>query len=51
MGVDWGFAGQVGDVGFSMVFALLIILAVVIWITGLLVNKTTGDKNKTGKGV
>ena len=49
MGVDWGFAGQVGGVGFGMVFALLIILAIVIWITGLLVNKTTSDKNKTEK--
>ena len=49
MGVDWGFAGQVGGVGFGMVFALLIILAGVIWITGLLVKKTTSDKNKTEK--
>ena len=47
MGVDWGFAGQVGGVGFGMVFALLIILAVVIWLTGLVVNRTSPDKNKT----
>ena len=47
MGVDWSFAGQVGGVGFGMVFALLIILAIVIWLTGLLVNKAGGTKNKS----
>jgi len=47
MGIDWGFAGQVGVVGFGMVFALLIILAVVIWLTGLILNKVSTDKNKT----
>ena len=48
MGVDWGFAGQIGGVGFGMVFALLIILALVIWLTGLVVNKKIdADKNKT----
>ena len=46
MGIDWGFAGQVGGIGFGMVFALLIILAVVIWLMGLLVKKTSPkDKN------
>jgi len=48
MGVDWGFAGQVGGVGFGMVFALLIILAVVIWLTGLVVTKTSTGKAGTG---
>ncbi len=46
MGVDWGFAGQVGGVGFGMVFGLLIILAVVIWLTGKVVNKTSAGKNE-----
>ena len=46
MGVDWGFAGQVGGTGFGMVFALLIILAIVIWLTGRLVSKTN-TKNKS----
>ncbi|MFC2002207.1 OadG family protein [Chloroflexota bacterium] len=46
MSIDWGFAGQVGGVGFGMVFALLIILAIVIWLTGLLDNKISADKNK-----
>ena len=39
MAIDWGFAGQVGGAGFGMVFALLIILAVVIWLTGKIVDK------------
>jgi len=47
MGVDWGFAGQVGGVGFGMVFVLLVILAIVIWLTGIVVNKTTSGKDKT----
>jgi len=47
MGVDWGFAGQVGGAGFGMVFALLIILALVIWLTGRLVNKARSDENES----
>ena len=47
MGVDWGFAGLVGGVGFGMVFALLIILALAIWLTGLVVNKIGADKSRT----
>ena len=48
MTVDWGFAGQVGGVGFGMVFVLLIILAIVIWVTGKLCNrsKNAGEENK-----
>ena len=48
MGIDWGFAGQVGGVGFGMVFALLIILAVVIWLVGLVLGKSGMDKSGTG---
>jgi len=47
MGIDWGFAGQVGGMGFGMVFLLLIILAVVIWLTGLVIIKTNTGKEKT----
>jgi len=39
MAVDWGFAGQVAGIGFGVVFALLIILGVIIWLVGLIVNK------------
>ncbi len=53
MEVPWAQAGQVGAVGFGMVFALLVILAGVIWLTGLVVNRTSTGKKKTdntGKG-
>ncbi len=39
MAVDWGFAGQVGGIGFGLVIAVLIILALVIWLTGLVLSK------------
>ncbi len=46
MEVDWGFAGQVGGVGFGTVFVLLIILAVLIWLTGLVLNKIGTGKSE-----
>ena len=46
MEVPWGQAGQVGGVGFGMVFVLLIILAIVIWLTGLVVKKTSAGEAK-----
>jgi len=47
MGIDWSFAGQVGGAGFGMVFALLIILAIVIWLTGRLANRNRGTEEKS----
>jgi len=50
MAVDWAFAGQIGGVGFGMVFALLIILAVVIWLVGLTLGKIgTGKAEDSDK--
>ncbi len=52
MEIPWGQAVQVGGVGFGMVFALLIILAIVIWLTGVILSKIsihvseTSDKKK-----
>jgi len=52
MAVDWGFAAQVGGIGFGTVFILLIILAIAIWLGGLVFGKNntkgsdTGDKRK-----
>ncbi len=37
--VDWGQAWQIGGVGFGVVFAILIILAIVIWLVGLVLGK------------
>ncbi len=39
MAVDLGFAGQIGGIGFGLVFAVLIILALAIWLTGLVLSK------------
>ena len=47
---SWGDAWQVAGVGFGIVFLVLIILAVAIWITGIVVNKIeTREKNKETK--
>lgn len=47
MEVPWGEAAQIGGIGFGTVFALLIILAIIIWLTGLVVAKTTASKGET----
>lgn len=39
MSVDWGFAGQVGGVGFGVVCAVLVILGIVIWLVGMILGK------------
>ena len=44
MAVNWGFAGQVGGVGFGLVFAVLIILALAMWIMGLIFSKIGANK-------
>ena len=48
MAVPWEQAIQVGGVGFGMVFVLLIILAVVIWLTGVILNRIDIRKSGTG---
>ena len=40
--IDWGQAWQIITIGFGLVFAVLIVLAVVMWLTGRLLNKTGG---------
>jgi len=44
MVIDWGFAGQIGGFGFGLVFAVLIILAIVIWLVGLILSKIGAGK-------
>ena len=52
MSVDWGQAVQIGGFGFGLVFVVLIILAVAIWLTGLVTRRIgtggeeTSDKKK-----
>ena len=47
MEVPWEQAIQIGGVGFATVFALLIILAIVIWLTGLAPGKIGTGKSET----
>ena len=49
MAVDWGFAAQTGGFGFGLVFVVLIILAVVTWLIGVVMNRITGGEDKTGE--
>ena len=44
MAVDWGFAGQIGGLGFGLVFAVLVILALVIRLVGLISSRITAGK-------
>ena len=46
MPVDWGFAGQIGGVGFSLVFMILIILAIAIRLTGIVLSKISSEKGE-----
>jgi Na+-transporting methylmalonyl-CoA/oxaloacetate decarboxylase gamma subunit len=48
MAVDWGLAGQIGGIGFGLVFAVLVILAVAVWLTGLIISKIGARKTETG---
>ena len=46
MELDWGYAGQVGGIGFGVVFLLLIILMVVVMLTGTILKKIEARKNQ-----
>ena len=48
MGVDWGLAGQIGGIGFGLVFVVLTVLALAIWIMGLVLNKIGSGKSEPG---
>jgi Na+-transporting methylmalonyl-CoA/oxaloacetate decarboxylase gamma subunit len=47
--VDWGQAWQIGGVGFGVVFGILILLAITIWLVGLVLNKISASKNETAE--
>ena len=42
--VDWGFAAQIAGIGFLTVFAVLGILALVLWLVSLLVGKVVAKQ-------
>jgi Na+-transporting methylmalonyl-CoA/oxaloacetate decarboxylase gamma subunit len=39
MAVNWGYAGQIGGIGFALVLVVLTILAVTVWVVGLLLKR------------
>ncbi len=49
MEVDWGQAWQIGLTGFGLVFGVLVILALVMWLTGWVLHKTGSDADTADK--
>ncbi len=49
MTVDWAQAVQIGGVGFALVFAVLAILALVMWLSGRLLSKLDTDSDIKNK--
>ncbi len=45
MEIDWAQAWQIGGIGFGLVFAVLAILAVAIWLIGLVLRKMDGSRS------
>ncbi len=50
MDVDWGLAGQIGGIGFGLVFVVLTALALAIWLVGFVLGKIGSGKGETGNG-
>ena len=48
MEIDWSQALEIGSLGFLLVFIVLVALALVIWLTGFLINRTGAADNETG---
>jgi Na+-transporting methylmalonyl-CoA/oxaloacetate decarboxylase gamma subunit len=46
MGVDWSLAGQIGGIGFGLVFVVLTVLALAIWLVGLVLSKIGSGKGE-----
>jgi Na+-transporting methylmalonyl-CoA/oxaloacetate decarboxylase gamma subunit len=46
--IDWAFAGKIGGIGFGMVFAVLVILAIILWLVGLVFKKIESGNEDTG---
>ena len=46
--IDWAFAWKIGGIGFGMVFFVLIILAIILWLVGMIFKKMGTKEEKTG---
>ena len=47
--IDWGLAAKIAGGGFGMVVLVLVILALVIWGIGLLIERRGEQKSNTEK--
>jgi Na+-transporting methylmalonyl-CoA/oxaloacetate decarboxylase gamma subunit len=45
--IDWALVGEIAGGGYGLCILVLVILALVIWIIGLVVKKTTKAKAET----
>jgi hypothetical protein len=41
---DWGQAGFIGGVGFGTVFVVLVVLSLVVWLAGIVINRMHRDR-------
>ena len=49
MEVDWGYAFQIGGIGFGTVFLVLVILAAAISVIGIVARRTGRNKENAVK--
>jgi Na+-transporting methylmalonyl-CoA/oxaloacetate decarboxylase gamma subunit len=48
---DWAQAWEIGGLGFGLVFAVLMVLALAMWITGKVIARfSKGDVEEEGRG-
>ncbi len=48
MAIDWAQAWQIGGIGFGLVFSVLVILALTMWLTGVLLRKIDAGRGEAG---
>lgn len=48
MTIDWDFAVQVGGIGFGVVFGVLILLSILTWLVGRVINRIEAGQEETG---
>ena len=47
MPIDWGQAWQISLIGFGLVFVVLIVLALAMWLAGLIIGRGVASKGET----
>ncbi len=51
METDWAQAWEIGGLGFGLVFAVLLLLALAMWITGMVIARfSKDDTEEEGRG-